>query len=184
MSNADDTLRDLRRTRQVRDLNGDPLTDEQLESILEVARWTGSSQNKQVWRFVVIRDRETLRRLGTDAVSGERKPGIGHLAGAGAGIAIVMPADGGNAALYDDGRVAERVLVAATALGLAGAIGWVRDHQQDEVRSVLGLPDDRAVRTIVSVGLPTEKGARPKAAPGEARLPLEELVHRERWREG
>jgi nitroreductase len=184
MSTADDTLRILRRTRQVRDLNGEPLTDEQLQAILEVVRWTGSSQNKQVWRFVVIRDRETLQQLGTDAASGERKPGIGHLVGAGAGIAVIMPADGGNSALYDDGRVAERILVAATALGLSGAIGWVRDHQQEEVRSTLGLPADRAVRTIVSVGYPTEKGAQPKAAPGEARLPLEELVHWERWREG
>jgi nitroreductase len=95
----------------------------------------------------------------------------------------IMPADGGNSALYDDGRVAERILVAATALGLSGAIGWVRDYQQEEVRAALGLPEDRAVRTIVSLGHPTEQGARPKAAPGEARLPLEELVHWERWRE-
>jgi nitroreductase len=180
MGTRDDTLRVLRRTRQVRDMTGEPISDDDLAAILEVARWTGSSQNRQSWRFVVIRDRERLRAIGTDA-SGERKPGIGHVAGAGAAIAIVMTRDQPTWETYDEARVAERILIAATALGLAGAIGWVRDHQQGDVRSILGLPEDRALRTIVSVGYPTETGARPKSVPGAARLPLEQLVHWERW---
>jgi nitroreductase len=175
-----DTLRVLRRTRQTRDFTGEPIRDEALTEILEVARWTGSSQNRQSWRFIVVRDPDRLRAIGTDA-SGERKPGIGHVAKAGAAIAIVMTTDQPTWETFDEARVAERMLIAATALGLGAAIGWVRDHQQAEVRAILGLPEDRVLRTIVSVGVPTEAGARPKKAPGEARRPLDELVHRERW---
>jgi nitroreductase len=177
-----DTLRVLRRTRQTRDFAGQPISDEALTEILEVARWTGSSQNRQSWRFVVVRDPERLRAIGTDA-SGERKPGIGHVARAGAAIAIVMTTDHPVWETFDEARVAERILIAATALELGAAIGWVRDHQQAEIRAILGLPEDRVLRTIVSVGVPTAAGARPKAAPGEARRPLDELVHRERWPE-
>ena len=180
MTTDNDALRALRRTRQVRGLSGEPITDEQLDSILEVARWTGSSTNRQTWRFVVVRDPDTLRAIGLEP-SGERKGGIGHVAGAGAAIAIVMTTDKPTWETYDEARVAERILIAATALGLAGAIGWVRDYQQAEVRAILGLPEDRVLRTIVSVGHPTEAGARPKSAPGEARLPLGELVYHERW---
>jgi len=180
MTTDNDALRALRRTRQVRDLSGEPITDEQLEAILEVARWTGSSTNRQTWRFVVVRDPDRLRAIGLDE-SGERKGGIGHVAGAGAAIAIVMTTDKPTSETYDEARVAERILIAATAVGLAGAIGWVRDYQQAEVRAILGLPEDRVLRTIVSVGHPTEAGARPKSAPGEARRPLDELVYEERW---
>lgn len=176
-----ETLRVLRRTRQTRDFTGQPIPDEALTEILEVARWTGSSQNRQSWRFVVVRDPERLRAIGTDAATGERKPGIGHVAKAGAAIAIVMTTDQPTWETFDEARVAERMLIAATALGLGAAIGWVRDQYQAEVRAILGLPEDRVLRTIVSVGVATEAGARPKAAPGEARRPLDELVHRERW---
>lgn len=180
MTTDNDALRALRRTRQVRDLSGEPISDAQLEAILEVARWTGSSTNRQTWRFVVVRDPDRLRAIGLEA-SGERRGGIGHVAGAGAAIAIVMTTDKPTSETYDEARVAERILVAATAVGLVGAIGWVRDYQQAEVRALLGLPEDRVLRTIVSVGHPTEAGARPKSAPGEARRPLAELVYHERW---
>jgi len=175
MTTTDNTLRVLRRTRQTRDLAGEPVSDEALHEILEVARWTGSSQNRQSWRFVVVRDRDRLRRIG------QGKAGIGHVATAGAAIAIVMTTDHPDWETFDEARVAERILIAATALGLAGAIGWVRDYYQDEVRAILGLPDDRVLRTIVSVGAATEAGARPKSGPGEARLPLDELVRWEEW---
>jgi len=46
-------VRPLLRTRQVREFTPEPPSDEQLDAILEVARWTGSSQNSQPWRFVV-----------------------------------------------------------------------------------------------------------------------------------
>jgi nitroreductase len=180
MTTTNEPIRVLRRTRQTRDMTGEPISDDELDQILEAARWTGSSTNRQPWRFVVVRDPEHLRQIG-EVQPGERKPGIGHVAGAGAAIAIVMTADKPTWETYDEARVAERILVAATALGLAAAIGWVRDYQQEEVRAILGLPEDRALRTIVSVGHATAAGARPKSAPGEARLPLDELVHHERW---
>jgi hypothetical protein len=46
---------------------------------------------------------------------------------------------------------------------------------------MLGVPEDRQVRTIIAIGHPTAAARRPKSAPGEARLPREETVFEERW---
>jgi len=171
---ADPLLRVMRRVRSVRSFRPAPVPDELLTAILETARWTGSGSNRQPWTFLVVREPTTLR--GIAAAS----PNVGHIAGAAAAIVIVM--DGGMPEIetFDEGRVAERILVAATALGLASAIGWVVPAGAAPVAELLGVPEGRQARTLVSLGYPTEEAARPKSAPGTARRPLEELVRFER----
>src|SRR6266436_5868146 len=75
----------VRGLRAVRQLRPDPLPEPVLHDILEVARWSGSAGNRQPWEFVVVRDRELLRRLAV--IDGAN---AGHLATAAAGIAIVI----------------------------------------------------------------------------------------------
>jgi len=82
---------------------------------------------------------------------------------------------------YDEGRAAERILIAASFCGLAGGIGWINAETRPAVSRTLGLPDDRFVRTIVAIGHPTAAARRPKSPRGEARLPREETVFDERW---
>ena len=108
------------------------------------------------------------------------------LATATAAIAIVLPADPDRAVhdAYDDGRVAERVLIAARMLDIGAGISWVRTGVRDEVGRILGLPADRMVRTIVQFGLPTAAAARRRARPGRPVWPRDETVFRERWPAG
>lgn len=170
----DIVLRALRRTRQVRQFTDEPVSEADLRAILEVARWTGSGMNKQPWTFVVVRDRETLKGIA------DASPNAGHVGRAPAAIVIVTQGSSEIAA-YDEARAAERILVAATALGLASAIGWVMPPAQAKVATLLGVPDGYRVRTLVSLGLPTEDSARPKSQPGTARKPIEEVVRYERF---
>ena len=44
--------------------------DEVIHRIVEAARLTPSSRNLQPWHFIVVRDREMLRRLGAMAPTG------------------------------------------------------------------------------------------------------------------
>ncbi len=170
-----ETLRILRRVRSVRDFRPEPIPEQDLVEILEVARWTGSGGNSQPWTFVVVRDRATLQ--GIAAAS----PNTRHVGGAAAAIVIVM--DGGMTEIgtFDEARVAERILVAATAVGLASAIGWIRAEAAPRVKELLGVSGERTVRTLVSLGYPTETGARPKSAPHAARRPLDEIVRYEKF---
>jgi nitroreductase len=173
-----DRLRPLRRVRQFRDFEPTPLGDAELDAIADVARWTGSSRNTQPWRFLVLTEPSTLRALNEAGL-----PQTRGLATAPAAIAIVLAADPARAVpdAYDDGRVAERILIAASMLGLGGGISWIRSDVRPAAARILGLPEDRMVRTIVQLGHPTAAALAPKSTPGTARLPFDEVVVRGPW---
>ena len=168
-------LHAMRRVRSVRSFRPDPVSDGLLTEILEVARWTGSGSNRQPWTFVVVREPATLSAIAAAS------PNVRHVAGAAAVIVIVMEGDMPEIETFDEGRVTERILIAATALGLASAIGWIIPVGRAAVGTLLGVPEGRQVRTLVSLGYPTEDGSRPKAAPGVARRALAEMVRFERF---
>ena len=163
-------LRALRRTKQFRTFTAEPVDDDAIRDILEVVRWTGSSMNSQVWRFLVLRDRTLLQGIA------ERARYARHVGAAPLAIAIVMPGEDAESEAYDEGRAAERILIAARALGLGAGIGWAQGPELDEVRDLLHVEAPAYVRTIVSVGHPTPQALRPRSAPGTARRPLSELV--------
>jgi nitroreductase len=163
-------LRTMRRVRSVRSFRPDVVPDEFLTEILEVARWTGSGSNSQPWTFVVVRERATL-----DAIAAA-SPNVRHVAGAAAAIVLVMDGNSPEIETFDEGRLAERILIAATALGMASAIGWIIPAGAPAIGALLGVPEGRRVRTLVSLGYPTEQGSRPKSTPGAARRPLAEMV--------
>ena len=60
---AADLVSFLRSLRAVRSFRPDPVPQEVVDDVLEVARWSGSASNRQPWELVVIRDRETLGTL-------------------------------------------------------------------------------------------------------------------------
>lgn len=171
-------VRPLLRARQVRQFTPEPVSEAELHALTEVARWCGSSRNQQPWRFIVIRDARTLRRLHQAG-----QPQTRSLETAAAAIAITLPNEKGRAVAdaYDDGRASERIMIAASILDLGAGIAWVRSDVRDAVREILELPEDRMVRTIVSLGHPTAEARRPRSKPGEARLPREQVVFEERW---
>lgn len=175
-----DVVRPLLHTRQVREFTDEPLAEEVVDTIADVARWSGSSSNEQPWRFIVIRDNATLRKI-AEAGQPQTKP----LNTASAAVAIVVPDEKERAVSrgYDEGRAAERMLVAATMLGIAGGVAWILPTNRDRVREILGVPGDHFVRTVVALGHPTDAAQRPKSAPGQARLPREQVVFEEHWQE-
>ena len=165
----------LRTVRQIRQYAPDPVPDDILQQLLQVARWTGSSKNTQPWHFIVVRDPDALRRISV------LRPNINWLAGAPLAIAIVLDGAGSSQA-YDEGRVTERLLIGAHMLGYGGGTAWFGDDgQQAEAKRVLGIPAERTARSLVAIGRPISvKDPRPGAAAG-GRKQLSEIVSYERW---
>lgn len=178
---AHETVRPLLRTRQIRDFTTEPVSPAELEAISDVARWSGSSKNEQPWRFIVIRDEAVLRRI--EAIG---LPQTRSLKTATAAVAIALPSDPKRAVsyAYDDGRAAERMLIAASMLGLGAAVAWVLPEIRKQIGDLLGLPEGWMVRTIVALGHPTAAAKGPKSAPGKARRPRSEAVFEEHWPKG
>ena len=158
-------IRFMRRGRQSREFLPEPVPEEALNDILEVARWTGSSMNRQVWRFVVVRDPALRARLGEIAQSAR------HFGRAPAVIVITMPDADPIMDAHDEGRVSERILLAARAHGLGAGVGWFRPGERAAVRQLLHLEPGVMVRTGIAIGRPVP---RPRRA--GARKPLADLV--------
>ena len=168
----------LIRTHQTREFTDQPVDEADLTSLADVARWSGSSANSQPWRFILIREPATLRKIGEAGM-----PSTRAFVTATAAIAVTMPDEKERAVshAYDEGRAAERILVGATLLGLGAAISWMQGDARQVVHALLRLPADRRVRTVVAIGQPAESAAKPKSTGGKARLPRDEVVFEERW---
>ena len=166
----------MRTVRQTRQYTTEPVPDEVVRDVLNVARWTGSARNDQPWHFVVVTDKEQLRKIS------KLRDLINWLAGAPLGIAIVM--DGANPMFesYDEGRVTERILVAAHSLGYGGGVAWFGgDEHQAEAKRILGIPPERAARSIVMIGRPgAAKDPRGGVSKG-GRKALSEIVSYDRY---
>lgn len=80
---------------------------------------------------------------------------------------------------YDEGRLSERFMLAASAHGVGSSIGWLVGEGRDAAKEFLGIPPDRLVRTAISLGYPNEETRR--ARPGQVRKPLAAFVHEERY---
>ena len=173
VSSPIERVKPLIRTRQIRHFTDEAVGAEDLRALTEVARWSGSSRNSQPWRFIVLRDVALIRHI---AETG--RPQSRALTTAMAAIAIAMPDDEERTVglTYDEGRVAERLLIAASMLGLGAGIAWARSDVRREVGDLIGIGDGRFVRTIMAIGHPSAEGLAAKSAPGQARLPLAQLV--------
>jgi nitroreductase len=173
----DDPINFLKSLRTVRFFEQEPVSQEALDDILEVARWSGSARNRQPWEFLVVRESGTLERLA--ALEGYAK----HLAGAAVGIVLVMV---GNPAkfeqeTFDEGRLAERISLAAASHGLGAAVGWFVGEGRGAAKRILRIPDERLVRTALSVGHPAQNLPRGKSALPQGRKPLADLVYEEHY---
>ena len=167
----------IRTKRMVRRFEPRPLAPEHLTRIVDAGRHAGSSKNQQRWDFVVVEDRDRLRRLS------EVGPYAGHLAGAAAAVALVTPdprAPGASLSLaWDAGLAAENMMLAAWELGIGSCPATV--YEQAVGREVLGFPEDRFCGWILSFGHPADPGDLTRPPKQGGRKPLDEVVHRERW---
>lgn len=153
--------------RAIRSYQDRPIDDSDLDAILEAARWTGSSKNRQNWSFVVVTDSEVRTAL---ADCGDFTDPVRNSA---ATIAIVQEPEGYE---FDSGRVAQNIMLAAKAIGVASCP--ITLHRSDDARTVLGVPGDRVVRYAVALGYPGEDAAPARFG---GRKPKDSLVYRDRY---
>ena len=165
----------IRARRNVRSYTDEPIEPEQLDQILEAARRTPSSRNWQPWDFVVVTDRERLGQLATVW------QGAGHVATSAATIALitgVYESERDKAiAQYDLGQATMSIMIEAADLGIGSGHSAVGD--QDLVRRLLGLPQDRLCAYLIALGHPAERPLAPLTKIN--RRPFDEVVHRGHW---
>ena len=143
-----------------------PVPRDVLLRILEAGRLTGSSMNLQPWHFVVVQERDTLRRLGSLARTG---PYVAQ-----ARLAIVVAIDKSQFAVSDASRAIQSMMLTAWADGVGS--NWVGFGGLPGVKRLLEIPNELEVLAIVPFGYPAEARRGRKD-----RRPLEEVAHLERF---
>jgi len=161
--------------RNVRQYEGRPLQETDLERILEAGWRAPSSRNWQPWDFIVVTERAELIELSKVWRGGA------HVAESSATVAIVVQqSDDQHAretARFDVGQASMQMMIAAADLGIASGHSAVGD--QELARQILGFPEDRYVVIMIDFGYPADRPLSPIRHPN--RRPLDEVVHRGRW---
>ena len=164
-----DALEVLRGRRSVRAYDGQrPVTQKQIETIVDCGRLASTARNVQPWEFIVVTDSAVRASLAALATNG---PFISD-----APVCIAVICQEGTYYLEDGCNATENLLLAAHALGL-GAV-WLGYHpnedRKDALRAILGLPPTVEPFGIAAIG-----------HPDESKPPVDRFdtahVHREVW---
>lgn len=148
--------------RSIRTYSGEPVSEVDIQSLLEAGMAAPSASNRKPWHFVIVTDRETLGALAAAHPFGKM------LVRAAAAIAVCGDPGISDWWVQDCSAATENILVAAAGLGL-GAV-WLGSHGRPEreraIRGVLGIPERIGVLSLLSIGHPgEEKGARTQYDP-------------------
>ncbi len=151
----------------VRSYQDKPVPPDVVRQIVEAGRLTASSMNGQPWHFIVVEDRDTLRRLGAMARTG---PYVAQ-----APLAVVVAIEKTRFAVSDASRAIQSMVLTAWSEGVGS--NWVGFLGLPEAKSLLGIPDDLDVLAIVPFGYSAQVYGRGK----KRRKPLSEVAHRGRF---
>ena len=149
-----------------------PVEREKLDNLLEAARLAPSARNMQDWRFVVVTDSQTKRRV---AECTNRPDVFGK---AGAIIAACSNSDhvmrcGQAIGPIDVAIALEHICLQATELGLGTC--WIGSFDPAKVRAILGIPDDIVIIELMTVGYPAD------SKPEPSREPVETIACYNKW---
>jgi len=150
-----------------------PVEKEKLDRILDAARLAPSGSNRQPWKFVVVRDAGTRKKL-VPVCSNQEFVGQAPVVIAAVGLmpdrimSCGVPGDPVDVAI-----ALEHAALAATAEGLGTC--WIGSFHQDPIRALLGVPANAKVVEVMTLGYPADH-PRPKI-----RKPVKELVCYDQW---
>lgn len=172
----------IRQRRSVRHFENRPLSDEELDTLLEAVRWAPSWANTQCWEVVVVKAADVKAQLQACL---SKNPASNAMVQA--PVVLVLCAKTGSSGfykeqtttkfgdwmMYDLGLANQNLCLAAHDLGLGTVIVGLFDH--NKAREVLGLPNGYEVVTMIPVGRPAKTGGAPK------RREVAEFTHHDRW---
>src|SRR5918911_5304356 len=145
----------------VRSYQDKPVPPDVVRRIVEAGRLSGSAMNGQPWHFIVVDDRDMLRQLGSVARTG---PYVAQ-----APLAVVVAVEKSPLAISDGSRAIQSMMLTAWADGVGS--NWVGFLGPEEVKPLVGIPDDLDVLANVPFGYPAQAGGQGK----KQRKPLGEV---------
>jgi len=168
-----------------RKYNGAPVDDAAVMQLLEAARLAPSGSNTQPWHFIIIRNEETK-----DAII---KADSNQQWMKGADVFIACVADircrlkdetdifidescgrfETKQIIRDTACAIQNIMLEAAEMGLATC--WTGAYKQADMRPILGVPNDKFIVGVITIGHMAEDRAH------TPRKPLADMVRYEKW---
>jgi len=165
-----DALEAIRERRSIRKYKPDAIPKEMLEQLVDAGRLAATARNEQPWEFVVVTDKEVLKKLGGLADHGP------FIADAAACIAVFCK--DGKYYLEDGCAATENILIAVAALHLGAC--WVAGDKKPycpAVAELLGVPEGYRLISLLALGYEVEP------TPVKKKRELSDVIHWEKFGE-
>ena len=169
-----DVIKSIKSRESVRSFLDKEVESDKLTNILEMARLAPSFFNRQDWRFVIVRNIKTKRKLVNDAKSPTfvaESPIV--IVGCGKPIEPIANSDQ-SSYIIDTAIALTHVTLAAVEYGLGSC--WTSIFDEKKVKEILDIPEEIRVIGLISLGYPKDISVSEKR-----RLPLDQLIKFEKW---
>ena len=142
------------RRRSIRKYTHQPVEQEKTDYLLRCALMSPSSKRTNPWEFVVVRDEAKLRSMANCRTYGSQM-----FETAMAAIVVALDPSLSDTWMADGAIAAEHILLAAAEQGLGAC--WCQVYQREGaeelVKGLCGIPEDRTVLCVISLGYPDEE---------------------------
>jgi nitroreductase len=178
----------IQKRKSYRNFSSQPVEQDKIYKVLDAARLAPSWQNRQCWRFIVVQDKETIKKIG------RLRPLNYNINFFLRNVPVIIvasanPKDSGHRNgidyyLVDASIAMEHLVLAATDLGLATC--WVGAFDEQMIKDVLEIPKEIRVVALTPLGYAAEKPnivdkVSKIVAKGANRKKIEEIAYFEKW---
>ncbi len=168
-----DVIEARKTRRSIRSYKEKEIEEEKLEIVLEAARLAPSARNVQEWKFIVVKDKDTRKKLAV-AAKDQKFVGEAPVVIAACAVETQHTMSCGQLCYPIDLAIAvEHMTLKAVEEGLGSC--WIGAFREDEVKKILGIPEKVRVVALLPVGYPEYV---PSPTP---RKFINEIVAFEKW---
>jgi nitroreductase len=165
-----DCIQAIKERRSIRNFENQPVTEEQIQTLLESIQWAESWANTQCWEIIVVQDEQIKGQLQETMAKGN--PGSKSVVQAPVlfGVCAKMQSSGfykgqaptkfGDWFMFDLGLACQNLSLAAHDMGLGSVILGLFDH--DQAARILKVPQGFELVTIIPIGVPAKIPSPPK----------------------
>jgi nitroreductase len=168
-----DVFEAIKSRRSIRSYSDRKIEEDKLKKVLEAGRLAPSAGNMQEWKFVVVRDQDLKEKLGT-AANNQRFIAKADVIIVGCATEVDKIMTCGQYTYPIDLAIAmDHMSLQAVEEGLGTC--WIGAFKEDEVKKILGIPQEIRVVELMPLGYPLfmpEPRSRKK---------LENIVTYDRW---
>jgi nitroreductase len=158
-----DVIEAINKRKSIRKYKNTEIDDEKLKKILKSAQIAPSAANRQEWKFIVVKNKETRDEL-VDAAHGQKFIGQAPvtIVACSTESERVMPC-GQYAYTVDLSIAVSFMILEATELGLGTC--WLGAFDEEKVKRILNIPDEIRVPAMFTLGYSDENPTpRPRKA--------------------